>query len=81
MIVHIKDLSRVANAGSIGAPLDTNNQVFRIDPGDIVSLLWFSPAAEGGESLISSSWLVCNVLARKRPDLIHTLAPDWPVNG
>jgi hypothetical protein len=24
---------------------------------------------------------VYNVLARERPDLIHTLSQDWPVDG
>jgi hypothetical protein len=39
------------------------------------------PAGSGGESKISSSWNVYNILARERPDLIHTLAEDWVVDG
>ncbi|KAH8422310.1 TauD/TfdA family dioxygenase [Aspergillus melleus] len=82
VISHIKDISRVAQAGTIGAPSNTNDkQVFHTDSGDIISLLCLSPAAEGGESQISSSWFVYNILAKERPDLIHTLSQDWPIDG
>lgn len=82
VLSHIKDLSHTADKGKIGAPSNTaDKQVFHTDAGDIVSLLCLNPAAKGGESKISSSWLVYNILARERPDLIWTLSRDWPVDG
>ncbi|KAF2725397.1 Clavaminate synthase-like protein [Polychaeton citri CBS 116435] len=82
VLSHIKDISRTTAAGTIGAPSNTaDKQVFHTDAGDIVSLLCLQPAAEGGESYISSSWHVYNVLAKERPDLIHTLSQNWPVDG
>jgi hypothetical protein len=82
MLSHIKDLTRTVDKGQIGAPSNTaDKQVFHTDAGDIVSLLCLSPAAEAGESYLSSSWNVYNILAKERPDLIHTLSQDWPVDG
>ncbi|PYH97867.1 putative TfdA family oxidoreductase [Aspergillus ellipticus CBS 707.79] len=82
VVSHIKDISNSTPAGAIGAPSNTaDKQVFHTDAGDIVSLLCLHPAASGGESKIASSWLVYNILARERPDLIHTLSQDWPVDG
>ncbi|KAJ6109402.1 hypothetical protein N7486_001637 [Penicillium sp. IBT 16267x] len=82
MISHIKDITRITEKGKIGAPSNTaDKQVFHTDAGDIISLLCLSPAAEAGESYLSSSWNVYNILAQERPDLIHTLSQDWPVDG
>ncbi|KAJ5729000.1 uncharacterized protein N7483_003508 [Penicillium malachiteum] len=82
MISHIKDITKLVEKGKIGAPSNTSHkQVFHTDAGDIISLLCLSPAAEAGESYISSSWNVYNILAKERPDLIHTLSQDWPVDG
>ncbi|KAJ5633851.1 hypothetical protein N7528_001693 [Penicillium herquei] len=82
MISHIKDITKMVEKGKIGAPSNTSDkQVFHTDAGDIISLLCLSPAAEAGESYISSSWNVYNILAKERPDLIHTLSQDWPVDG
>jgi hypothetical protein len=82
VLSHIKDISNTAEKGAIGAPSNTNDkQVFHTDSGDIVSLLCLHPAASGGESKISSSWNVYNILAKERPDLIHTLSEDWVVDG
>ncbi|KAJ5082533.1 hypothetical protein N7532_011576 [Penicillium argentinense] len=82
VISHIKDISNTVDKEKIGAPSNTaDKQVFHTDAGDIISLLCLSPAAEGGESYISSSWNVYNILAKERPDLIHTLSQDWPVDG
>ncbi|KAJ5166932.1 uncharacterized protein N7482_005713 [Penicillium canariense] len=82
MISHIKDITSTVDREKIGAPSNTaDKQVFHTDAGDIISLLCLSPAAEGGESYISSSWNVYNILAKERPDLIHTLSQDWPVDG
>ncbi|KZF21101.1 Clavaminate synthase-like protein [Xylona heveae TC161] len=82
VLSHIKDLSSTVKAGTIGAPSNTaDKQVFHTDAGDIISLLCLNPAVEGGESKIASSWLVYNILAKERPDLIHTLSKDWPVDG
>jgi hypothetical protein len=42
-------------------------------------MLTRSCAAEGGASVLASSWTVYNELAATRPDLIHVLAKDdWP---
>ncbi|PYH87314.1 putative TfdA family oxidoreductase [Aspergillus uvarum CBS 121591] len=82
VLSHIKDITRTTPTGTIGAPSNTaDKQVFHTDAGDIVSLLCLHPAASGGESKIASSWLVYNILARERPDLIHTLSQDWVVDG
>jgi hypothetical protein len=82
MLAHIKDLTRTDQAEHIGGPGSTaDKQVFHTDAGDIISLLCLQTAAEGGESQISSSWLVYNILAKERPDLIWTLATNWPVDG
>ncbi|GAB1205260.1 hypothetical protein APSETT445_003933 [Aspergillus pseudonomiae] len=82
VLSHIKDLTRTSVANSIGAPSNTaDKQVFHTDSGDIISLLCLHPAAEGGESQISSSWLVYNILAKERPDLIRTLSEPWPLDG
>lgn len=82
MISHIKDLTSTVDKDKIGAPSNTaDKQVFHTDAGDIVSLLCLSPAAEAGESYLSSSGHVYNILAEERPDLIHTLSQDWPVDG
>jgi hypothetical protein len=82
MISHIKDLTQTVDKGKIGAPSNTpDKQVFHTDAGDIISLLCLNPAAEGGESYLSSSGHVYNILAKERPDLTHTLSQDWPVDG
>lgn len=82
VISHIKDLTSTTQRELIGAPSNTpDKQVFHTDAGDIVSLLCLNRAAEGGESYLSSSWHVYNILAKERPDLIHTLSQDWPVDG
>ncbi|KAL2005154.1 hypothetical protein VTN00DRAFT_3004 [Thermoascus crustaceus] len=77
---HIKDLSTIGgNKERIGAPSYTaDKQVFHTDEGDIVSLFALSTAAEGGQSKLASSWRVYNELAETRPDLIQTLAEEWP---
>ncbi|KAJ5658461.1 uncharacterized protein N7484_002110 [Penicillium longicatenatum] len=82
MISHIKDITGITEEGKIGAPSNTaDKQVFHTDAGDIISLLCLSPAADAGESYLSSSWNVYHILAKERPDLIHTLSQDWPVDG
>lgn len=82
VISHIKDITSTTDKGTIGAPSNTaDKQVFHTDAGDIISLLCLQTAVEGGESYLASSWLVYNILARERPDLIHTLSQEWPVDG
>ncbi|KAF2658093.1 Clavaminate synthase-like protein [Lophiostoma macrostomum CBS 122681] len=76
---HIKDLRHTAKGSKIGAPAyTTDKQVFHTDAGDIIALLCLETAAKGGESKLSSSWRVYNELASTRPDLVRTLAEDWP---
>ncbi|KAH8843672.1 hypothetical protein MCOR07_005398 [Pyricularia oryzae] len=90
VLSHIKDLTlqlqqqQEARAAkiSIGSPAYTaDKQVFHTDSGDIVSLFALGEAAEGGASKLASTWRVYNELARTRPDLIHTLAADWPLEN
>ncbi|RDH18173.1 tfdA family oxidoreductase [Aspergillus niger ATCC 13496] len=82
VISHIKDLTRTKDAADVGAPSNTaDKQVFHTDGGDIISLICLNPSVQGGESYIASSWLIYNILARERPDLIHTLSEDWPFDG
>lgn len=82
VLSHIKDLTPTYGRESIGGPAATNDkQVFHTDSGDIVSLFCLESAAEGGESQLASIWNVYNILARTRPDLIHTLTSDWVVDG
>ncbi|KAG1149325.1 hypothetical protein G6F37_002583 [Rhizopus arrhizus] len=78
-IAHIKDLVPEKGLDDIVAPAFTNDhQVYHTDLGDIISLYALGVAEEGGKSRIASSWTVYNELAKTRPDLIHTLANDWP---
>ncbi|PYH94060.1 TfdA family oxidoreductase [Aspergillus ellipticus CBS 707.79] len=82
VLAHIKDISRTVDPETLIAPSKTNDkQVFHTDSGDIISLLCLQEAAEGGESKLASSWHVYNILARERPDLIHTLTGEWPFDG
>lgn len=82
VVSHIKDLSKTHDPMSIGAPAwTTDKQVFHTDIGDIISLFALETAAEGGTSMISSSWKVYNYLAENRPDLIKTLSEPWTVDG
>ena len=79
VLAHIKDLSS-ENHAIIGSPAyTTDKQVFHTDSGDIVSLFALETAAEGGASKLASTWTVYNEIARTRPDLIHTLTEDWPL--
>ncbi|RCH93472.1 hypothetical protein CU097_011756 [Rhizopus azygosporus] len=78
-IAHITDLVPKQGLDDIIAPAYTNDhQVYHTDAGDIISLYALGVAEEGGKSRIASSWTVYNELAKTRPDLIHTLAQDWP---
>ncbi|KAI1490998.1 TfdA family taurine catabolism dioxygenase TauD [Biscogniauxia mediterranea] len=85
VLSHIKDLSGARQAGGggggvIGSPAyTTDKQVFHTDSGDIVSLFALGTAAAGGKSRIASTWRVYNEIAATRPDLIHTLSQDWPM--
>ncbi|KAJ5382592.1 Taurine catabolism dioxygenase TauD/TfdA [Penicillium concentricum] len=82
MLSHIRDLTDKVDKGLITAPSNTaDKQVFHTDAGDIISLLCLNRAAEAGESYLSSSWHVYNILAKERPDIIHTLSEDWPMDG
>ncbi|PYH47303.1 TauD/TfdA family dioxygenase [Aspergillus saccharolyticus JOP 1030-1] len=83
MLNHIKDLSgQEGSKGRIGAPAyTTDKQVFHTDQGDIISLFALNAAAAGGQSKLASSWRVYNELAETRPDLIRTLAENWPFDG
>ena len=78
VLAHIKDLSKKVDASKIGAPAyTTEKQVFHTDSGDLIALFALGEAAEGGQSFLSSSWQVYNLLAEARPDLVRTLATPW----
>jgi len=82
MLAHIKDFNQMTERKGYGlAACTTDKVVFHTDVGDIVSLLALNQSANGGESLISSSWRVYNELAKSRPDLIRTLTEDWAIDG
>ncbi|GFF30446.1 hypothetical protein IFM61606_10538 [Aspergillus udagawae] len=79
VLSHVKDLSKTDEKEYIGIGTYTSELLtFHTDLGDIVSLLCLEPAAEGGASQLASSWHIYNHLASTRPDLIQTLAEDWP---
>lgn len=52
-------------------------QSFHSDNCEILALYALDIAPEGGRTLISSSWQLYNDLAKKRPDVLQTLAQDW----
>ncbi|KAJ7491180.1 hypothetical protein FB451DRAFT_633633 [Mycena latifolia] len=83
MLAHIKDL-RVSHAhekGGIGnAAYTTDKQVFHTDIGDLIALLGIQTSAQGGVSRISSGGRVYNEIAKTRPDLIHVLKDNWPLD-
>ena len=58
----------------------TDKQVFHTDVGDLIALFALDNGAEGGTSRISSGPRVYNELAATRPDLIHILADEWPLD-
>ncbi|THC95330.1 hypothetical protein EYZ11_005190 [Aspergillus tanneri] len=77
VVSHIKDISHTAEKGTLGAPSSTNDkQVFHTDAGDIISLLCLHPAAEGGESQISSScWAGAHDSRFGNPNRPYTTRP------
>jgi len=83
VLAHIKDL-RVTHAhekGGIGnAAYTTDKQVFHTDIGDLIALLSIQTSASGGVSRISSGGRVYNEIANTRPDLIHVLKDNWPLD-
>lgn len=91
VLSHIKDLTLQLQQQQqvlkgekvgVGSPAYTaDKQVFHTDLGHIVSLFALGDTAEGGASKLASTWRVYNELARTRPDLVHTLAEDWPIEN
>ncbi|KAI1354611.1 TfdA family taurine catabolism dioxygenase TauD [Xylaria sp. FL0043] len=80
-LTHIKDLTWSHQSDAIGSPAyTTDKQVFHTDSGDIVSLFALETSATGGASKLASTWRVYNEIAATRPDLIHTLSENWPVD-
>jgi len=83
VLAHIKDLtvSHACEQGGIGnSAYTTDKQVFHTDVGDLIALFALDNAIEGGTSRISSGPRVYNELAATRPDLIHILAAEWPLD-
>ncbi|KAK3954269.1 hypothetical protein QBC32DRAFT_232702 [Pseudoneurospora amorphoporcata] len=83
MILHIQAVrkeSDVAQHGSMpNSPYVNRAQPFHTDLCDVLSLYALGVAAYGGESLLASSAMIYNEIARLRPDVIHVLArDDWP---
>ncbi|KAI0976089.1 TfdA family taurine catabolism dioxygenase TauD [Xylaria arbuscula] len=80
-VTHIKDLTWSHGSSAIGSPAyTTDKQVFHTDSGDIISLFALETSTLGGASKIASTWRVYNEIAATRPDLIHTLSENWPVD-
>ena len=83
VLAHIKDLtvSHAHEKGGIGnSAYTTDKQVFHTDVGDLIALFALDNGAEGGTSRICSGPRVYNELAATRPDLIHILADEWPLD-
>ncbi|KAJ5993291.1 hypothetical protein N7451_009015 [Penicillium sp. IBT 35674x] len=79
VLIHVKDLvgpSETKKVRIVTWPSDRLN--FHTDIGDIISLYCLDTSAEGGSSQLASSWHIYNELAATRPDLIETMAEDWP---
>ncbi|KEY66117.1 hypothetical protein S7711_05290 [Stachybotrys chartarum IBT 7711] len=79
MLVHvIADSStaiKAAHHRHSTAPITFHNE----EAGDVVSWLTRSIASQGGRCIIASAYMIYNVLAATRPDVIRTLArADWP---
>ncbi|KAI9696523.1 MAG: hypothetical protein M1820_008151 [Bogoriella megaspora] len=73
MLIHVTDPERKERDIGKQQPFHTDTIC------DTLGLLTKSVSAEGGKSILASSWTVYNELAATRPDLIHVLAkPDWP---
>ncbi len=51
------------------------------DPGPIIGMLCLNTAADGGESVVASSVVVYNQIARQKPHLIKTLIKPWCFDG
>jgi hypothetical protein len=76
-LTHIKSIAHVPKEerAPIGVSQQTTDpQMYHSDfGGDIVSLLVLGTPANGGESLISSTYSIYNYLAQHRPDIIKVL--------
>ncbi|PVH87640.1 Clavaminate synthase-like protein [Cadophora sp. DSE1049] len=86
MLMHAMEREGDNNAAKVNTspPIqnitDESSQPFHTDTVcDCLALITRSCSAEGGKSVLASSWTVYNDLAATRPDLIHVLSqPDWP---
>ncbi|KAF7294661.1 Clavaminate synthase-like protein [Mycena indigotica] len=80
VLAHIKDL-RTSHKGVLGnAAYTTDKQVFHTDIGDLIALLSIQQSASGGVSRLASSGFIYNEIAKTRPDLIHVLKDNWPLD-
>lgn len=86
-LIHIKSIAHVPKderAPIVVSQQTTDPQMFHSDIGlDIVSLFVLDVPKVGGESLITSSYTIYNILAETRPHIIKLLAdPDaWEFFG
>ncbi|KAJ5525142.1 hypothetical protein N7494_011792 [Penicillium frequentans] len=79
VLTHVKDLVGPSETKKVRIATWSSDRLnFHTDVGDIISLFCLETAAEGGSSQLASSWKIYNELAATRPDLIKTLAEDWP---
>ena len=79
-VTHILDLTK--SHEMIGNPAFTDgHQALHTDPGDVIGMFALATAAQGGESILSSTSTLYNSLATRRPDLIETLSQDWDADG
>lgn len=78
VLCHLKNSAPYVKKETIVSPGFTDGAMaFHTDLGDILSLYIVDVSAQGGRSLIASSWKVYNDLAVEKPEVLHTLAENW----
>ena len=70
---HIYDIGESKSNPNQRGPYSNESIPYHCDACDIVGLLCLHPAAEGGESKLTSSGAVFNEMLRRRPDLVEEL--------
>ena len=81
-IGHVYDLVKGLGATNpnLRSYATAERQNFHIDRCDVVALLCLRRARSGGLSTMVSSMAVHNVMAERRPDLLHRLYQPFPVD-
>ncbi|OAR01570.1 hypothetical protein LLEC1_07584 [Akanthomyces lecanii] len=78
MLTHITDIAPIVTSEvKLRSAYSNVKQPFHSDlMCGVLALFCQSPAAEGGETRLASSWNIYNELAASRPDIIHVLQND-----